>query len=165
MHYFFIIVYISIIFLYNIYMEQDFLLINKNYQQLFNIKLDEENKENFDKVFKNTLKHIIKNNNISGKFKIINLFNGTEKIYRYNDINYNDNNNQLGGNNRDDFQLSWIKLKDYVENNYKNINKHYLDQLHKQFLNTGSSFGISNSELNNMFINLLVSKNIDNLNT
>ena len=146
-------------------MEQDFLLINKNYQQLFNIKLDEENKENFDKVFKNTLKHIIKNNNISGKFKIINLFNGTEKIYRYNDINYNDNNNQLGGNNRDDFQLSWIKLKDYIENNYKNINKHYLDQLHKQFLNTGSSFGISNSELNNMFINLLVSKNIDNLNT
>jgi len=151
-------------------MEQDFLLINKNYQQMFNIKLDQDNKDTFDKVFKNTLKHIIKNNNISGKFKIINLYNGTEKIYRYNNDNndINDNNdNQLGGgdNHRNNFQSSWIKLNDYIENNHNNINFHNLDQLHKQFLITGSSYGISNNELNNMFVNLLVSKNIDNLNT
>ena len=129
-------------------MEQDFLLISKNYQQLFNIRINND-QDDFDKAFNNTLKHIIKTNNVIGKFKIINLYNGVEKVYKLS-------NKQLGGSDdtiKNEFQFAWLELKNYKEND--NANKHHIDQLYKKLIIAGSNYDISNEEINNMFINLI----------
>ena len=130
-------------------MEQEFLFISKTHTELIAIKADTIDEGMFKNNLYNNIKKIIKNNDVDGKFKLVNLYNGTEKKYR------TDNLVQLGGKNKN-FDSIWKELSDYVyENITKNINNDKLNKLYHQFILIGGDYGIHNDELNNMFVNLL----------
>ena len=134
-------------------MEQEYLFISKKHTELFSIKSDVIDETMFENNLFTNIKYIIKNNNIDGKFKLVNLYNGVEKKYR------TDNLIQIGGVNNDiDFGSSWTKLSNFIYNNIENkIDSSNLNELYNKFILDGGDYGINKDELNNMFLSLLES--------
>ena len=135
-------------------MEQDFIYISKDYHQVFTIKTDIIDDKLFNNTFNQTIKKITKEKNNSKKFKIVNLYNASDKKYK---IDRKLIGGGGGGNNyNDDFQTSWSNLTNYIHDNIENkINNNYVTDLYNQVLISGNNYGIPKDEIKKMFFNLL----------
>ena len=138
-------------------MEQNFLFIHKNYQEIFTVRTDKIDEEWFENNTKNWLLNIVKKNDIKGKFKLVNLYNGLDKKYKAENLH----NIQLGGFINDDksenFNKAWQNINTYVNENIKNDNmdEKHVSKLYHNLLNSGQEYNIHKDEINKMFLNLL----------
>jgi len=145
-------------------MEQEFLFIHNNHNEIFSIKLDTISESKFNKHYLKNIKFIIQNNNLNGKFNVVNLFNGIHKKYKTNDIvNATNLDDMIGGSSN--FSNSWNTINKYISSTdmtSNNINYGHINDLYKQLVIDGQKINIPNDEINRMFINLLESsKNSD----
>ncbi len=62
-------------------MEQDYLLLHPTHNQIFTVKTDHIDNKEYNYIFNTNIKNIIKTNNLSGNYKIVNLYNGSDKEF------------------------------------------------------------------------------------
>jgi hypothetical protein len=93
-------------------MEQNYLFLHDKHRQLFTIKVDTINEKIYKNIMDNNIHNIIKSNDLSGKYSLVNLYNGASDNFDIDDNIYNKQSDEINDNSN---MVDIVKL--HIDNN------------------------------------------------